>query len=73
MTTCSSNARPASPSSTIQRPQRLNALDALAIEFSGKPPIALRYAMEAIHQGLDDMREGTQAFLAKRKPEFKGR
>ncbi|MCM3881426.1 MAG: enoyl-CoA hydratase-related protein [Vicinamibacterales bacterium] len=67
---------------------------ALAVELSGKPPIALRYAMEAIHQGLevpfaegcqleaalfgmvtttDDMREGTQAFLAKRKPEFKGR
>jgi enoyl-CoA hydratase len=67
---------------------------ALALELSSKPPIALRYAMEAIHQGLDvplaegyqleaalfgmvtatdDMREGTRAFLAKRKPEFKGR
>jgi enoyl-CoA hydratase len=66
----------------------------LAMELCGKPPIALRYAMEAVNQGLempfadgcrleavlfgmvtttDDMREGTQAFLAKRKPEFKGR
>jgi enoyl-CoA hydratase len=66
---------------------------ALAIELSAKPVVALRYAMEAINQGLEmpfaeacqleaalfglaaateDMREGTRAFLEKRKAEFKG-
>jgi enoyl-CoA hydratase len=66
---------------------------AWADTLASKPPVALRYAMEALNRGLDmpfaeacrleaslfglaaataDMREGTQAFLEKRKPHFKG-
>jgi enoyl-CoA hydratase len=66
----------------------------LAAELASKPPVALRYAMDAINRGADmpfaeacqleaslfglvtateDMREGTAAFLEKRKPTFKGR
>jgi enoyl-CoA hydratase len=66
----------------------------LGAALAAKPPIAVRYILEAVHKGLemplpqaqifeatlfglatstDDMREGTRAFLEKRKAEFKGR
>ncbi len=66
----------------------------LAQALASKAPIAMRYIIDAVNQGLDmslgeaqvyeatlfglvsttdDMREGTRAFLEKRKAEFKGK
>jgi enoyl-CoA hydratase len=72
----------------------MNEVRGLAAVLAAKPPIALRYAMEAVNSGLempfveacqleaslfgmaaatDDMKEGTKAFLEKRKAVFTGK
>ena len=66
----------------------------LAHSLASKAPLAVRYILEAVHQGLDgplaagqlletalfgtiaaseDMKEGTRAFLEKRKAAWQGR
>jgi enoyl-CoA hydratase len=68
--------------------------EGLARTMLSRGPVALRYAMQAVHEGLqmtleeglsmeaalfgltcatEDMKEGTRAFLEKRKPAFRGR
>ena len=70
------------------------AVESLARALLTRGPAALRFALQAVHEGLqmtleeglsmeaalfglccatEDMREGTRAFVEKRKPAFKGR
>jgi len=72
----------------------LPAARTLAKKILANAPLAIRYSLEAVHQGAEqpldqalylesslfgmvfateDMREGTEAFLEKRPPRFKGR
>jgi enoyl-CoA hydratase len=78
----------------VPAPQLLPAAEALARTILSRGPVAIRYALQAIHQGLqmsqaggleleaalfgltcatEDMREGTRAFVEKRKPSFRAR
>jgi len=71
-----------------------SAAEAMARTLLSRGPLALRYALQAVHEGLqmtlseglameaalfgltcatEDMREGTRAFVEKRKANFKGR
>lgn len=73
--------------------QLLDEARVLATTLATKPPIAVKYILDAVRRGMqmsltegcdfeatlfgltaatDDMREGTQAFLDKRRAEFKG-
>jgi enoyl-CoA hydratase len=68
--------------------------ETVAATILSKGPLAIRYALDAVHRGLEsplaeglayeatlfgvlcaaeDTKEGTRAFLEKRKPEFRGR
>ena len=78
----------------VPGPELMPRAEAILKQILANAPIAIRLALEAVHQGLEasqaeglvleaslfalcagteDTREGTQAFLQKRTPQFQGR
>jgi enoyl-CoA hydratase len=65
----------------------LTTAEALAAQIAANAPLAVQFCVEAVNRGgfsqettlfgricaTSDMKEGTEAFLEKRKPEFRGR
>ena len=78
----------------VPGPELMPRAEAILKQILANAPLAIRFALEAVHKGLEasqaeglsleaslfglcagteDKREGTQAFLQKRTPQFQGR